>query len=150
MFGVAAMAVQNAVVQISLTNTPTTAVMTTNVTHFMLDLGEALVGRDHGKSARAHTRAMHTLPVIVGFPSGACSARVVKLLLACGPWLCPRRLPCSLSQWVLETGVTARKTLVPCYERSFTELDPALLAWRGTGNKLHRNSVSGASPAIRE
>ena len=42
MFGVAAMAVQNALVQISLRNTPTTAVMTTNVTRFMLDLGGML------------------------------------------------------------------------------------------------------------
>jgi uncharacterized membrane protein YoaK (UPF0700 family) len=49
MFGVAAMAVQNALVQISMTNTPTTAVMTTNVTHFTLDLGEVLAGRDHAK-----------------------------------------------------------------------------------------------------
>jgi uncharacterized membrane protein YoaK (UPF0700 family) len=64
------MAVQNALVQISLTNTPTTAVMTTNVTHFMLDLGEVLVGRDHANVARACTRAMHTLPVIVGFTIG--------------------------------------------------------------------------------
>jgi uncharacterized membrane protein YoaK (UPF0700 family) len=70
MCGVAAMAVQNALVQISLTNTPTTAVMTTNVTHFMLDLGEVLVGRDHAKPARARTRAMRTLPVIVGFSIG--------------------------------------------------------------------------------
>ena len=60
MFGVAAMAVQNALVQISLTNTPTTAVMTTNVTHFMLDLGEVLVGRDRARLAHARARAMHT------------------------------------------------------------------------------------------
>ena len=70
MCGVAAMAVQNALVQISLTNTPTTAVMTTNVTHFMLDLGEVLVGRDHAQTARARTRAMYTMPVIVGFTIG--------------------------------------------------------------------------------
>src|SRR5690349_17259854 len=55
MSGVAAMAVQNALVQISLTNTPTTAVMTTNVTHFMLDLGEVVVGHDHAKVAQART-----------------------------------------------------------------------------------------------
>jgi uncharacterized membrane protein YoaK (UPF0700 family) len=60
MFGVAAMAVQNALVQISLTNTPTTAVMTTNVTHFMLDLGEVLVGRDRARLAHARARAMRT------------------------------------------------------------------------------------------
>jgi len=60
MFGVAAMAVQNALVQISLTNTPTTAVMTTNITHFMLGLGEVLVGRDRARLAHARARAMHT------------------------------------------------------------------------------------------
>ena len=70
MFGVAAMAVQNALVQIALTNTPTTAAMTTNVTHFMLDLGEVLVGRDDARVSQARARAMHTLPVIVGFAVG--------------------------------------------------------------------------------
>src|SRR5438874_5540699 len=70
MFGVAAMAVQNALVQISLRNTPTTAVMTTNVTHFMLDLGGALVGGDRAEAAKARSRAMHTLPVIIGFATG--------------------------------------------------------------------------------
>jgi uncharacterized membrane protein YoaK (UPF0700 family) len=59
MFGVAAMAVQNALVQISLTNTPTTAVMTTNVTHFMLDLGEVLVGRDRARLAHARSGQSH-------------------------------------------------------------------------------------------
>ena len=70
MFGVAAMAVQNALVQISLRNTPTTAVMTTNVTHFMLDLGGVLVGGDSAKIAKPRSRAVHTLPVIVGFATG--------------------------------------------------------------------------------
>jgi uncharacterized membrane protein YoaK (UPF0700 family) len=70
MCGVAAMAVQNALVQISLTKTPTTAVMTTNVTHFMLDLGEVLVGRDPAQVVQARARAVHTLPVIVGFTIG--------------------------------------------------------------------------------
>jgi uncharacterized membrane protein YoaK (UPF0700 family) len=70
MCGVAAMAVQNALVQISLTHSPTTAVMTTNVTHFMLDLGEALAGADPAAAAEARHRAMRTLPVIAGFIIG--------------------------------------------------------------------------------
>jgi uncharacterized membrane protein YoaK (UPF0700 family) len=70
MCGVAAMAVQNALVQISLTHSPTTAVMTTNVTHFMLDLGEALAGADPAAAATARGRAMRTLPVIAGFTIG--------------------------------------------------------------------------------
>ena len=83
-FGVAAMAVQNALVQISLTNTPTTAAMTTNVTHFMLDLGEALVGRDLAKVARARARAVHTFPVIVGFTIGCASGAAFEA--AAGLW----------------------------------------------------------------
>ena len=70
MCGVAAMAVQNALVQISLTHSPTTAVMTTNVTHFMLDLGEAVAGADPAAAATARGRAMRTLPVIAGFAVG--------------------------------------------------------------------------------
>src|SRR5512132_538491 len=70
MCGVAAMAVQNALVQIALRNTPATAVMTTNVTHFMLDLGKVLVGGDAAEVAKARNRAVHTLPVIVGFIIG--------------------------------------------------------------------------------
>ena len=70
MLGVAAMAVQNALVQISLKNSATTAVMTTNVTHFMLDLAEVLVGRDQDEIAKARRSVMRTLPVIVGFVLG--------------------------------------------------------------------------------
>jgi uncharacterized membrane protein YoaK (UPF0700 family) len=84
MFGVAAMAVQNALVQISLTNTPTTAVMTTNVAHFMLDLGEALVGRDHAKVAKARARAMRTFLVIVGFTIGCVLGAALEA--AAGLW----------------------------------------------------------------
>ncbi len=70
MCGVAAMAVQNALAQVSLGTTPATAVMTTNVTHFMLDLGKLLVGDDGVEVAGARNRAIHTLPVIVGFVFG--------------------------------------------------------------------------------
>src|SRR5207302_3351609 len=50
MLGVAAMAVQNALVQISLTGAPSTAVMTTNLTHFMMDIGAVLPGRDRDEA----------------------------------------------------------------------------------------------------
>jgi uncharacterized membrane protein YoaK (UPF0700 family) len=84
MCGVAAMAVQNALVQISLTKTPSTAVMTTNVTHFMLDLGEVLVGRDHAQAAQARARAMHTMPMIVGFTIGCVFGAALEA--AAGLW----------------------------------------------------------------
>jgi uncharacterized membrane protein YoaK (UPF0700 family) len=70
MLGVLAMSVQNALVQISLTGAPSTAVMTTNLTRFMMDLGEVLFGRDQAGVATARTRAIHTLPAIVGFTVG--------------------------------------------------------------------------------
>ncbi len=101
MFGVAAMAVQNALVQVSLTNTPTTAVMTTNVTHFMLDLGAALVGRDDAKVARARARAVHTLPVIVGFAMGCVLGAAFEA--AAGLW--SLTLPTALALLAVATGL---------------------------------------------
>jgi uncharacterized membrane protein YoaK (UPF0700 family) len=70
MFGVLAMAVQNALVQISLRGAPSTAVMTTNLTRFMMDLGEVLFGRNEAGVTAARARAVHTLPAIVGFTVG--------------------------------------------------------------------------------
>src|SRR5260370_26982242 len=70
MFGVSAMAVQNALVQISLKGAPTTAGMTSNVTPFAVDVGKALLAGDPAHVARARNRAARTLPVIVGFAVG--------------------------------------------------------------------------------
>jgi uncharacterized membrane protein YoaK (UPF0700 family) len=70
MSGVAAMAVQNALVPISLTKTPSTAVMTTNVAHFILALGEVLAGGERAAVASARRRMLHLFPVIVGFVVG--------------------------------------------------------------------------------
>ena len=70
MFGVSAMAVQNALVQISLKDVPSTAVMTTNITHFMMDIGEVLFGRKLSDVAKPRARAMLTWPAIVGFAVG--------------------------------------------------------------------------------
>jgi uncharacterized membrane protein YoaK (UPF0700 family) len=71
MLGVAALAVQNALVQISLADVPSTAVLTTNITRFAIDLGDILLGRDSAEVAVARRRAQHTWPVIVGFTAGA-------------------------------------------------------------------------------
>jgi uncharacterized membrane protein YoaK (UPF0700 family) len=71
MLGVSAMAVQNALVQISLNDAPSTAVMTTNWTRFVLDLGEVLLGSDPASHARAMARARRTGIAIAGFVSGA-------------------------------------------------------------------------------
>jgi uncharacterized membrane protein YoaK (UPF0700 family) len=68
--GVSAMAVQNALVQVSLTGAPSTAAMTTNVTRFAMDVGEMLIGRDPAEAARSRLRAKQIWPAIVDFTIG--------------------------------------------------------------------------------
>jgi uncharacterized membrane protein YoaK (UPF0700 family) len=68
---VGAMAVQNALAELSLHGSSTTAVMTTNLTRFVMDAGEALLGHDPAEVAKARHRAKHTWPLIVGFVVGA-------------------------------------------------------------------------------
>jgi uncharacterized membrane protein YoaK (UPF0700 family) len=70
MLGISAMAVQNALVRISLTGAPSTAVMTTNVTVFTIDLGEILLAQDPGRAAKARERARSTGSAIAGFIIG--------------------------------------------------------------------------------
>jgi uncharacterized membrane protein YoaK (UPF0700 family) len=70
MLGVSAMAVQNALMQISLPGSPPTAVMTGNVTRFTVDVAEVLLGRDPDAVARARTRAKRTAQAIAGFAVG--------------------------------------------------------------------------------
>src|SRR5258706_439701 len=81
MLGVSAMAVQNALVQISLKGAPSTAVMTTNLTRLMMDVGDVMLGRRPADVAKARDRAMRTWPAIVGFAVGcgvgaACEAAI--------------------------------------------------------------------------
>jgi len=103
MFGVSAMAVQNALVQISLKDVPSTAVMTTNITHFMMDIGEVLFGRKLSDVAKARARAMLTWPAIVGFAIGSglgatCEAAIGLTSLA---------LPVALAVLAVAVGMNA-------------------------------------------
>jgi uncharacterized membrane protein YoaK (UPF0700 family) len=84
MIGVSAMAVQNALVQISLVGTPPTAVMTGNVTRFTMDVAEVLLGRDPDAVARARTRAKRTAQAIVGFAVGCGLGAVCEVTI--GLW----------------------------------------------------------------
>jgi uncharacterized membrane protein YoaK (UPF0700 family) len=70
MLGVAAMAVQNALVRISIRGAPSTAVMTTNITAFSIDVGEIWIGKDVKRTALARARSKHTWPAIAGFVIG--------------------------------------------------------------------------------
>jgi len=99
--GVAAMAVQTALVQLALKGVPATAVMTTNITRFIMDLGDTLLGREPGNVSQARWRAKHTWPVIAGFIAGAalgavCFAAVGLKALA---------LPVALSLLALAMGL---------------------------------------------
>ena len=64
------MAVQNALVQNSLAGSPSTAVMTTNLTRFVTDLGEVLPGAEACDRAKAASRAWRTGGAIAGFVAG--------------------------------------------------------------------------------
>ena len=70
MLGVSAMAVQNAMVQVALTGAPSTAVLTTNVTRFTMDVGAILLGHDPDEVVKSRRQAKHTWPAIVGFAIG--------------------------------------------------------------------------------
>ncbi len=104
MLGVSAMAVQNTLPQISLTGAPSTAVMTTNVTRFMMDVGEVILASDPDKVAKARIRAKNTWPPIVGFAVGcglgaACEATVGLWSLA---------LPASLAMLAFAMGFAVK------------------------------------------
>ncbi|HXI93159.1 MAG TPA: YoaK family protein [Blastocatellia bacterium] len=103
MLVVSAMAVQNALVQISLKGAPSTAVMTTNVTRFMMDVGEVLFAKTLTQAAQARRRAQHTWPAIVGFIAGA--GLGAACFAAVGMW--SLALPTSLALLAVATGLVA-------------------------------------------
>jgi uncharacterized membrane protein YoaK (UPF0700 family) len=104
MLGVSAMAVQNALVQISLQGAPATAVMTTNVTRLTMDIGEVLLARDPDDVAKARTRAKHTWPAVVGFGIGCGLGAAGDAAL--GLW--SLALPASLALLALVLGLSAK------------------------------------------
>jgi uncharacterized membrane protein YoaK (UPF0700 family) len=65
------MAVQSGLVLVSIHGAPSTAVITTSLTRFTMDIGEVLLGRDQDAIRAARDRASHAWPAIVGFALGA-------------------------------------------------------------------------------
>ncbi len=104
MLGVSAMAVQSSLVQVSLTGAPATAVMTTNITRFMMDLGDMLFGHSQDGAAKARERAKHTWPAILGFAVG-CGLGAECEAVA-GLW--SLALPAGLALLALAMGLAAR------------------------------------------
>jgi uncharacterized membrane protein YoaK (UPF0700 family) len=107
MLGVAAMAVQNALVQISMGGAPATAVMTTDITKFMMDIVVMLFRRDSSEVAHARSRASHTWPAIVGFTIGCGLGAVLEA--AIGYW--SLALPTGLGLLALALGFTIKRGL---------------------------------------
>jgi uncharacterized membrane protein YoaK (UPF0700 family) len=70
MFGVTAMAVQHALAPIALEGVPSTAVMTTNVTRFVLAIGQIIMAESDVVASEARAQVTHLLPVIAGFALG--------------------------------------------------------------------------------
>jgi uncharacterized membrane protein YoaK (UPF0700 family) len=105
MLGVSAMAVQNALVQIALKGAPSTAVMTSNVTHFALDIGQVLVGHDSDEVAKARSRAKQTWPPIMGFAIGCGVGAACEV--AFGLW--SLALPVGLAFLTLGLGFPAKR-----------------------------------------
>jgi uncharacterized membrane protein YoaK (UPF0700 family) len=59
-------------------------VMTTNVTRFMMDVGDMVLGREPESVAKARDRAGRTWPAIIGFAVGCAFGAACEASL--GPW----------------------------------------------------------------
>src|SRR5262249_19909184 len=92
MLGVSAMAVQNAVVHVSLKGAPATAVMTTNITLLTIDVVNMLIARDPKDVATARNRARHTWPAVAGFAVGCTLGASCEMIVGLGSLALPAGL----------------------------------------------------------
>jgi uncharacterized membrane protein YoaK (UPF0700 family) len=99
MLGVSAMAVQNALVRVSLKGAPSTAVITTNITVFTMDVAEALLRRTTSGAAVARGRAGHIWPAIAGFLFGCALGAACESAFGFGLSCCPPALRSSRWRW---------------------------------------------------
>jgi uncharacterized membrane protein YoaK (UPF0700 family) len=85
MLAVAAMATQNALVRFALPGSPSTAVMTTNITQLTVDLATLTWGeRKSDDFAKARRRAGVTFACVVGFVAGCAAGAALEV--NCGLW----------------------------------------------------------------
>jgi uncharacterized membrane protein YoaK (UPF0700 family) len=101
MFGVAAMATQNVLVKLVLKNTPSTAVMTTNITQLTLDL--SMLARSQGDAdelAKVRRRARITFACVIGFVAGCAAGAALEVKV--GLWALA--LPVVLSALAVPLG----------------------------------------------
>jgi uncharacterized membrane protein YoaK (UPF0700 family) len=80
MLGVAAMATQNVLVKLALKDTPSTAVMTTNITQLTVDLATLVrSGGDPGELAKVRRRARMTFACVIGFVAGCAAGAALEV-----------------------------------------------------------------------
>jgi uncharacterized membrane protein YoaK (UPF0700 family) len=103
MLGVYAMAVQNALVRVSLRGAPSTAVMTTNITLFTMDIVKILLQGDASGVAAARERAGNTWPAIIGFLLGCALGAACETALG----LRSLMLPATLALFAIALGLSA-------------------------------------------
>lgn len=104
MLGVSAMAVQNALVRISLVGAPSTAVLTTNITLLTTDIGEIILGQDPGLIAKARQRARRTWPAVAGFLFGCAVGALCEAAIGLNALV----LPASFALVALVLGITSK------------------------------------------
>jgi uncharacterized membrane protein YoaK (UPF0700 family) len=101
MLAVVAMAIQNALVKLTLPDAPPTAVMTTNITQLTVDLATLARGRaDPDDLAQARHRARTTFPCVVGFVGGCAAGAVLEVYF--GLWALA--LPATLAALAIPLG----------------------------------------------
>jgi uncharacterized membrane protein YoaK (UPF0700 family) len=103
MLGVSAMAVQNALVRVSLKGAPSTAMMTSNVTLFTMDVVKILLRGDASGVAAARERAGNTWPAIAGFLLGCTLGAACEAALGLRSLV----LPAALALFAIALGVSA-------------------------------------------
>lgn len=139
MLGVAAMAVQHALVQISLKGVPSTAVMTTNITRFVMELGEALFASNSNDRAKACERARRTGLAIVGFIVGCGLGAGCQAVV--GLW--SLMLPTYLSLMALAIALAADS------DRAHSPVLPPRVAAEGSPRPGDTQSASPSGTASR-
>lgn len=88
MCGVAAMAVQNVLVQISIPSAPSTAVLTTNIARFTVAAVESIAGPTTNRGA-AHEKVAATFPPIAGFLFGCAAGGFLEWQIGLSALLLP-------------------------------------------------------------
>ena len=108
MLAVSAMAVQNALVQVSLPGVPATAVITTNIARFTTDVGTILLGARRDEVVAARERADRLWPSIAGFIIGCCVGAVCEARFG----LRALALPAGLALLALATAAKSNALMV--------------------------------------